>query len=99
MISHYLQRDAPVLGVVELGGRVIPAEQGYRAAYARVAVILLVDQALTADHGTLRKLAAAYRVPALIPHSLDAQDYRPLLSSPSLADETEQYLRRLQGES
>ena len=100
VIGHYLRRDAPVLGVVELGGRVIPAEQGYRAEYARLAAILIIDPALTVDHGTLQKLASAYRVPALVPHSADPEDYRPLLSAPSLADETEHYLRRRQqGES
>lgn len=62
MICGYLSRIAPVIGIAELGGRVIPATQGYRAAYARVAAILLVDQALTIDHPTLRKLADAYRV-------------------------------------
>ena len=71
MINHYLGRDAwhgPVLGVVELGGRLIPATQGYRAAYARIAVILLVDEQMTEQHGFLRDIAAAYQVPALIPH-------------------------------
>ena len=95
MISHYLQRDAPVLGVVELGGRVIPAEQGYRAAIARVAAIFLLDPALTIDAGTLRRLAEAYRVPALVPHSIDADDYRPEIAVTStVAGEAEEWLRR-----
>ena len=68
VINGYLSRGAPVLGIVELGGRVIPATQGYRAAFARVAVILLIDEALTEPHAVLRKLAAAYRVPAVVPH-------------------------------
>jgi hypothetical protein len=97
VISHYLQRDAPVLGMVELGGRVIPAEKGYRAAIARVAAIFVLDRALTVDHRTLGKLAAAYGVPPLVPHSLNVQDYRPLLSAPSLAGEVEQFLQRRAG--
>lgn len=79
VISGYLSRSAPVLGVVEMGGRVIPAAQGYRAAFARVAVILLLDEALTEPHGLLRELAAAYRVPAVVPHSARAEDYRSLI--------------------
>lgn len=84
VINRYLGRDAwhgSVLGVVELGGRLIPATQGYRAAYARVAAILLVDEALTEQHGFLRDLAAAYQVPALVPHSAVAEDYRSLIDS------------------
>ena len=80
VINQYLSRTAPVLGVVELGGRLIPATQGYRAAYARVAVILLVDEAITEQHGFLRDIAAAYQVPALIPTSCEsAEDYRSLI--------------------
>ena len=82
VINHYLGRDAwhgSVLGVVELGGRLIPATQGYRAAYARVAVILLIDEQVTEQHGFLRDIAAAYQVPALIPHSESAEDYRSLI--------------------
>jgi hypothetical protein len=97
VISGYLNRCAPVLGVVEMGGRVIPATQGYRAAFARVAVILLIDEALTEPHATLRKLAAAYKVPAVVPHSADPEDYRELAGTPSLAAEAENYLRNLGG--
>ena len=93
IISQYLSKRAPVVGVVELGGRVIPATQGYRAAVARVAVILLLDEALTESHATLRALAAAYKVPAVIPHSELAEDYRELVSTPTLALEAEEYLK------
>jgi hypothetical protein len=93
VIGGYLSADAPVLGIVELGGRVIPAQQGYRAQYARVAAILLVDPVLTLPHGTLRKLAVAYRVPALVPHSVDPEDYRDLIVGTPLADEVDRYLR------
>jgi hypothetical protein len=93
IISSYLSKWAPVVGIVEMGGRVIPATQGYRAAFARVAVILLIDEALTEPHPVLRKLAAAYKVPAVVPHSADPEQYRELASSPSLAIEAEEYLR------
>jgi hypothetical protein len=95
VIAHYLQRDAPVLGVVELGGRVIPAERGYRAAIARVAAIFVLDPALTIDVGTLRRLADAYRVPALRPHGIDAGDYREIITVTStVAGEAAEWLRR-----
>jgi hypothetical protein len=99
VIDGYLSRFAPVLGVVELGGRIIPATNGYRAAYARVAGILLIDEALTEPHSVLRKVAAAYRVPAVVPHSVSPEDYRELTGSPSLAAEAEAYLRGQMGGS
>lgn len=98
VISEYVSKEAPVVGVVEMGGRVIPATQGYRAAYARVAVILLLDEALTEPHPVLRKLAAAYKVPAVVPHSACAEDYRELAGAPSLALEAEEYLRGLRAD-
>jgi hypothetical protein len=97
VVSGYLSPGAPVLGVVEMGGRVIPATNGYRAAFARVAVILLIDEALTEPHAVLRKLAAAYKVPAVVPHSADPEAYRELAGTPSLAAEAEEYLRHLGG--
>jgi hypothetical protein len=97
VISGYLSAGAPVLGVVEMGGRVIPATQGYRAAFARVAVILLLDDALTEPHAVLRNLAGAYRVPAVVPHSADPEDYRGAIGTPSLAAEAEEYLKRMGG--
>jgi hypothetical protein len=99
IISGYLRKTSPVVGVVELGGRVIPATQGYRAAYARVAVILLLDEALTEPHSVLRRLAAAYKVPAVVPHSDNPEDYRELAGTPSLALEAEDYLRGLNGDA
>lgn len=96
IINGYLSRTAPVLGVIEMGGRVIPATQGYRAAYARVAVILLVDEALTEPWPVLRELADAYRVPAVVPHSTDPEDYRELAGMPTLAAEAEAWLRQIQ---
>ena len=97
VIDSYLSRTAPVLGVVELGGRVIPATQGYRAAFARVAVILLIDEAITEPHAVLRKLAAAYSIPAVVPISADPEDYREIAGTPSLAAEAEEYLKGIGG--
>jgi hypothetical protein len=97
VIQGYLSRTAPVLGIVELGGRVIPASQGYRAAYARVAAILLIDEALTEPHSVLRELADAYKVPAVIPHSADPEDYRELAGLATLAAEAEAWLRQMGG--
>jgi hypothetical protein len=97
VINGYLSKDAPVLGIVEMGGRIIPATNGYRAAYARVAAILLIDEMLTEPHAVLRKLAAAYSVPAIVPFSSDPEDFRELTSTPSLAAEAEEYLRGLNG--
>ena len=94
-INWYLN-DGPVLGIVELGGRTIPADQGYRAAFARVAAILLIDPALTLPHQVLREVATAYQVPALVPHSTDPAQYRARLGlGASLADEAAAYLRDL----
>ena len=98
IINGYLKRSAPVLGIVELGGRVIPASQGYRAAYARLAAVLLVDEALTEPHPVLRDLAEAYRVPALVPHSVSAEDYREAIGLPTIATEAEAWLRQIGGE-
>jgi hypothetical protein len=96
VINSYLSADAPVLGVVELGGRVIPAQQGYRAAYARIAAILLIDQRLTLPRQALDGIAAEYQVPALVPHSVRPEEYRDRLrGGRSLADEAEDYLRGL----
>jgi hypothetical protein len=99
VINGYLRPGVPILGIVELGGRVIPATQGYRAAFARLAVVLLVDEALTEPHSVLRELAEAYRVPAVRPHSADAEDYRELAGLPTIAAEAEAWLKQIGGES
>jgi hypothetical protein len=98
VIDDYLGGDAPVLGLVELGGRVIPARQGYRAAIGRVAAILLLDESLTLPHPVLSEIAAAYRVPALVPHSRNPKDYRDRLATArSLGDEAEEWLAGMGG--
>jgi hypothetical protein len=103
VVSDYLRAaNEPVLGLVEMGGRFIlaePGSDGYaRGQYARVVAILLIDKSLTIDHPTLRNLAAAYRVPALVPHSTDPDDFRDRITVTStIADEAEAWLRGLDG--
>jgi hypothetical protein len=92
----------PVLGIVELGGRVIPATQGFRAAFARVAAILLIDEAFSLSSARLKAIADFYRVPAITPHSKNPEDYREdiaqlpeMLDKSSIGDEAEQWLSEL----
>ena len=105
VVSDYMRAARePVLGIIEMGGRTIMGEPGHesyaRSAMARLAAILLVDRSLSVDHETLRRLAAAYRVPALLPHSTNPDDFRQEITVTSaLADETEQFLRRRHKES
>jgi hypothetical protein len=101
VVSDYLrQASEPVLGLVEMGGRTIMGELGHpgyaRGQYARVVAVLLIDRSLTIDHGTLRKVAEAYRVPALVPHSTDPDKFRDRITvTTALADEAEAWLRGL----
>lgn len=97
VINGYLSPAAPVLGVVELGGRVIPATQGFRAEYARVAAILLADPVLTLERPLLEKIAETYQVPALVPHSVRPEDYRDHLRRDSVTDEEVEKFFRDQG--
>ena len=102
VINHYLQRaTVPVLGLVELGGAMFMGEPGHqayaRAEYCRVAAVLLIDKWLATDHDTLRRLASDYNVPALVPHSVDPDDYQDRITvTTTLADEAEAFLRKLQ---
>ena len=91
-----------VLGIVELGGRVIPATQGYRAAYARVAGIIAIDEVFSLPRARLRQIAAFYKVPLLEDKSKNPEDYRddieqmPAIVDPaSVGDEMEQWLADL----
>jgi hypothetical protein len=86
----------PVLGVVEMGGRVVPATQGYRAREVRIAAILLLDPVFTLSHSQLKLIAEKYRVPALVPHSLNPEEYRDrLVPETSLEDEVDLLLKDL----
>jgi hypothetical protein len=94
VINGTIAIRGPVLGVVELGGRIIPATQGFRAKAARVAAILLIDTAFSLSHSQLKQIASHYQVPALIPHSLDPEDYRDrLIAWDPTDDEIEKFLR------
>jgi len=98
VIRDYLSPDAPVMGVVELGGHVIPATQGFRAEYARVAAILLIDPVISLPRGLLEDIAEFYKVPALVPHSTEPDDYRDLLRLPEsgskgVGDEADEWLK------
>jgi hypothetical protein len=99
IVNDYLSPAAPVLGIVELGGRTIPATQGYRAQAARVAGVLLVDEQFTLPHATLVKVAERYKVPALVPHSTQAEDYRSAIHQPGFGVADWEQLTRLLDES
>jgi hypothetical protein len=107
VINQYLGNEVylgvairgPVLGIVELGGKVWPASQGFRARYARVAAILCIDEVFSLTRAHLNQIAELYQVPLLVPHSVNPEDYReaigqlPAVTDPSsVADEMEQWL-------
>jgi hypothetical protein len=81
VINTYLSRTTSVMGVAELGGRVLECPQGYRAEFARVAAVLLIDEVLTkpVSHDILRKVARSYGVPAIVPFSTEPEAYRTLI--------------------
>lgn len=90
----------PVLGIVELGGKVIPATQGYRARFARVAAILAIPSEFSLARAHLAQIAELYQVPLLEDISKDPEDYReaigqmPAVTDPtSFADEIDQWLK------
>lgn len=90
----------PVLGIVELGGKVIPATQGYRARFARVAAILAIPSEFSLARAHLAQIAELYQVPLLEDISKDPEDYReaigqmpPVNDPTSFADEIDQWLK------
>jgi hypothetical protein len=92
----------PVLGIVEMGGKVIPATQGYRARFARVAGILAIDEVFSLTHPRLAQIAELYQVPLITPFSVNPEDYReaigqmPAVTDPSsVGDDLEQWLKDL----
>lgn len=96
-IPGTISTQGQVLGIVELGGRVIPATEGYRASHARIAAILKIDPAYTISHSRLEEIAALYHCPALDPHSIIPEEYRSRLvpeeeDSP-MADDIENWLK------
>jgi hypothetical protein len=61
------------------GEHVVPADNGFRAEYARVAAILAVVREVSMEQAQLRRIAELYDVPLLVPYSLQVEDYRILL--------------------
>ncbi len=100
VIDTYLSRSAPVFGLVELSGRVMECEHGYPAEYAAVAAILLIDEVLSkpVSHDLLRKVARAYGVQALVPHSTRSEDYRSLINPDEPVVTDDEIARFLKGE-
>jgi hypothetical protein len=95
VVNDYLCNEAPVLGIVELGGRTIPATQGYRAEAARVAALLLVDEIFTLKQAVLAEIADKYKVPALVPHSTQPEAYRSEIHQPGFGTADWEQLERL----
>jgi hypothetical protein len=92
----------PVLGIVEMGGKVVPATQGFRARYARIAGILAIDEVFSLTHAHLAQIAELYQVPLIKPFSVNPEDYReaigqmPAITDPSsIGDEIDQFLAGL----
>jgi hypothetical protein len=95
----------PVLGIVELGGKVVPAAQGYRARFARVAAIIAIPSEFSLTRAHLQQIAELYQVPLLEDISKDPEDYRegigqmpPVTDPSSIGDELEQWLMNQDGE-
>jgi hypothetical protein len=61
------------------GDHVVPADNGFRAEFARIAAIFAVVREVSLEPGHLRRIAQRYGVPLLVPHSLEVEDYRVLL--------------------
>jgi hypothetical protein len=80
-------RGAPVLGLVQGSGRVIPGEAtetsagGFRAQRISIACLFDIASDFTIHRRGLRKLADCYQVPLVRPHSDVAEDYRELVRS------------------
>jgi len=84
--AYDIEAAAPYTGVGNVFGLVwgwgkqaVPAINGYRAEYARIAAILPVAREVSLGPTHLRKVAKLYRVPLITPHSLKVEDYRPQL--------------------
>ena len=82
VINDYLRGPDRVLGLVEMVGLMIVAEDEriYRAEGVVVAAILLIDEMFAENHGLLRTLAAEYGALAIRPHSEVPEDYRSEVS-------------------
>jgi hypothetical protein len=47
-----------------------------------------IDEMLTLKHGVLAKVAERYKVPALVPHSTNPEDFDQRFGSPALVPPT-----------
>jgi hypothetical protein len=107
VINQYLGNEiylgvairGPVLGIVEMGGKVVTATQGFRARYVRVAGIIAIDEVFSLSRAHLTQIAEMYQVPLLEDKSKNPEDYRedigrmPAVTDPSsIGDELEQWL-------
>jgi hypothetical protein len=101
VLSGYLRPpQVSVVGIVELGGLISTAEQGFRAECARIAGVLLVDEQVTEPHPVLHELAGAYNVPAIVPPwddeaGFDPEFYRDQVTG--IGAEAEMFLRLVTG--
>jgi hypothetical protein len=53
---------------------------GFRAEYGGIAAFFQVVPEVSIDRSRRRRLADQYQVPLLVPHSLNVEDYRPILT-------------------
>jgi hypothetical protein len=97
-----IERAAPytgaghVFGLVWGFGRTVPGDNGFRAAYGRVAAVLAVVREVSLDRMQLKRVAKAYSVPLLVPHSLDVESYRGADGN-SISDPDEELRRMIEG--
>jgi hypothetical protein len=61
------------------GEHVVPADNGFRAEYARIAAIFAVVREVSMEEPHLARIAKLYGVPLITPHSVEVEDYRILL--------------------
>jgi hypothetical protein len=75
IVAQYI-REAPVLGLVQGSGTVIPADFGFRAERVHIACLFDIAAEFTIPRRDLQRLADAYNVPLIRPHSAKPDDYR-----------------------
>lgn len=79
-IARYITQ-APVLGLVQGGGAVIPGNPdgktlgGFRAEHAMITCLFAISDDFTISHRELRKLGKEYGVPVVRPWSKNIGDY------------------------
>jgi hypothetical protein len=77
------------------GKRCVPADNGFRCEYARLAAIFAVVREVSMERPHLARIANLYGVPLITPHSLEVEDYRLLLQEGAADMDAE--LRNLTG--